>query len=159
MKKSLRTGLAATLALSVLSVCSLQALADVPPAKVSDFSVPAGEGTVAEAAQDGVRLTCDGQYDFGCRFLYDRAVPLDGLELQLTDMNIGTTSFQQVGQGGICLWLAADETLANAIRIPIQSNVYGNSGGGVFDTAGNTYYDAGEGPFSGAPAAGQPAIR
>ena len=147
MKKSLRTGLAATLALSVLSVYSLQALADVPPAKVSDFSVPAGEGTVAEAAQDGVRLTCDGQYDFGCRFLYDRAVPLDGLELQLTDMNIGTTSFQQVGQGGICLWLAADETLANAIRIPIHSNVYGNSGGGVFDTAGNTYYDAGEGPF------------
>lgn len=104
-------------------------------------------------------LTCDGQYDFGCRFLYDRAVPLDGLELQLTDMNIGTTSFQQVGQGGICLWLAADETLANAIRIPIQSNVYGNSGGGVFDTAGNTYYDAGEGPFFWSSSGGQPAIR
>ena len=52
----------------------------MPPAKASDFSVPAGEGTVAEAAQDGVRPTCDGQYDFGCRFLYDRAVPLDGLE-------------------------------------------------------------------------------
>lgn len=50
------------------------------------------------SAPQGVRLTSSSTYNFETQFLYNKETTIDGMEIRLTDMNIGTSSFQMVGQ-------------------------------------------------------------